>query len=218
MVTAQGIVEAYNVMHLDAVGIARPDLAAGLDFFLKLRDISTFPWVSANLVRKSTGKPLFVESVTKKKGAISVGITGLTDPTPPLPFTVQDDADILPWQAVLPGLIKRLSADCEMIILLSNLPPVELERLVADIPGINIILQTGSNSANSPPRSIGSTLVCQVQGRGKYLGQLRIQWQEKSFTYANEFIPIQSTLPDDPEVLFIINKTKNQINDKGVSP
>lgn len=218
MVTAQGIVEAYNVMHFDAVGIAGPDLVAGLDFLLKLRDISTFPWVNANLVRKSTGKPLFVESVTKKVGAISVGITGLIDSTSPLPFTTQDDADILPWQSVLPGLIKRLSAGCEMIVLLSNLPTIEQERLVAAFPGINIILQAGPKSANSPPRSIGSTLVCQVQGRGKYLGQLRIQWQEKSFTYANEFIPIQSTLPDDPEVLTIINKTKEQINNKGVSP
>ncbi len=218
MVTAQGIVEAYNVMNLDAAGIARPDLAAGLDFLLRLRDISTFPWVSANLVRKSTGKPLFAESVTKKVGAISVGITGLIDSTVPLLFTAQEDADILPWQSVLPDLIKRLSAGCEMIILLSNLPPVEQERLVAAVPDINIILPTGFNSANSPPRLIGSTLVSQVQGRGKYLGQLRIQWQEKSFTYANEFIPIQITLPDDPKVLSIINKTKNQTNNKGISP
>lgn len=176
-VTAFGIVESYSRIGYDAVGIAREDLIAGLDFFRQLSDASSFPWLSANLVDINTNKPLFNPSVIIQKGNISIGITGLTAADLYVKFKAEDNAAILPWQEVLPGIATELEKKCDIVILLSNLSAKDNLAITELYPDIDIIIQAGVNSANKAPQLLNRTLICQTGNQGKQIGIMNINWQ-----------------------------------------
>ena len=44
------------------------------------------------------------------------------------------------------------------------------------VPGIHLIIQSGTSSANLAPIKIGNTLIVQTAKQGKYLGWMEINW------------------------------------------
>jgi 2',3'-cyclic-nucleotide 2'-phosphodiesterase (5'-nucleotidase family) len=176
-VTAFSIVESYNQMGYHAVGIAREDLIAGLDFLKKIKAASAFPWLSANLVEANTKRPLFSPSVLLRKGDLTIGITCLTSSNVYSKFDKEENAEILPWQEVLPDLVHGLKDKADLVILLSNLPEKDNLAITEAYPEIAIILQAGVNSANQPPKLFNQTLVGQAGKQGKQIGVMNINWQ-----------------------------------------
>ncbi len=290
-ITALGIVESYSRIGYDAVGIAREDLIAGLDFFKKISEASAFPWVSANLIDTLTNKALFTPSLLVQKGDITIGITSLTDTALYTAFKEEDHAAVLPWQKMLPTLIEELKEKSDLIILLSNLPVKDNRAITQAYPHIDIIIQAGITVGNQPPRFFNKTLICQTGKQGKQIGIMNINWQnspwgskkadqlDKSIksldrlswqlgkfdkykeplvdlkgkpdqlanyqklllkknkvvqeierlsaansqkkcekipsSYKNRFISIQTTLPDHKDIVAIVEKTKQEINQLG---
>jgi len=176
-ITAAGIVDAYNVMNYDAVAVGENDLAAGLDFLQKQAAQAKFQWLSANLVSKSTGKPLFSSSLIRRVGDISVGIIGLTGDHASGSITAGDVA-LLSWQKVLPNLLTDLAASCDLIILLSNNNEKQNRMIAESYPSIHIIVQSDPRSGNMEPELHNNTLIAQTGKQGKYLGWMTINWQK----------------------------------------
>ena len=176
-ITAEGIIDAYNLMGYQAVGIARNDLAGGLAFLKQISGRAEFPLLSANVVYTSSGQAIFTPKVIRHVGTLAIGIIGITDPGLPSPFTAADDAEIIPWQKVLPGLVAELAPNCDMIILLSNQQLLQNKEIVQTVPGIHLIIQAGTSSANLAPIKINNTLIVQTASQGKYLGWMEIDWR-----------------------------------------
>ena len=177
-IAAEGIVDAYNLMHYDAVGVGKNDLAAGLSFLKTQADRSKFIWLSANLVRRSDGQPIFSASLTRKIGDMTVGIIGLTGHDGKTQFKPDDDAVILPWQDILPRRIAELSDECDMVILLSNYSNEQNKEIANTFPGIHLIVQSQPRGGNSNPQLINKSLMAQTGKEGKYLGWMLIDWQK----------------------------------------
>jgi len=172
-------------MELDGVAVGRHDLAAGLSFLQEQAARSKFPWLSANLVDKSDGKPIFSASRVRQVGNISVGIIGLTgfDGTPF--FQDNENIEIIPWQKVLPGLVADLASRCDLLVLLSNNVAQQNQEIAKTFPDIHIIIQSHPRSGNISPELNNNTLVAQAGKQGKYLGWMLINWQ-KSRTWGRE--------------------------------
>lgn len=181
--TAQGIVSAYNRMSFAAVGVARQDLAAGLPFLLGLRQKSDFPWLSANLVSRTQGKPYFKPHTLLTMAGMNIAVIGLTSGqgtgTDAL-LTEKDNAVILPWEDVLPREIALLKGRADMLILLSNLPAAVNRKIAEKHPEIHLILQGGSASGNMAPERINNTLITQVEQQGKSVGILEVRWNAQT--------------------------------------
>ena len=177
-ITAEGIIESYNLMGYDAVAVGVNDLAAGLAFLQEQAAASEFTWLSANLVRKSDGKPIFSPSVIHKVGNLSVGIIGLTDYEGSLRFRENEDAVLLPWQKVLPELVADLEKRCDLIILLSNNAPQQNEEIAGSFSDIHIIIQSTPHSRNITPQLKNNSLMAKTGKQGKYLGWMLVNWQK----------------------------------------
>jgi hypothetical protein len=177
LITAEGIVKAYNTMGYDAVAVNRLDLAAGLDNLQYLKSKSTFAWLSANLIDKTTKKNLFPPYSIATINKLRIGIIGLTAPGPGDTFPDHDRATIIPWQQALPPLLKELSGQTDMIILLSNYDQQNNRQIARILSEINIIIQAGSSPANREPVLTDNTLICQTGKQGKYLGLLHLTWR-----------------------------------------
>ncbi len=177
-ITAAGIIDAYNVMGYDAVAVGENDLSAGLSFLQDQAGRAKFTWLSANLVDKSTGKPVFTASLIRKVGSLSVGIIGLTANDSLSRFKAAEDATLLPWQKVLPDLVADLAARCDLIILLSNNGEKQNREIAESFHDIHIIIQSAMRSHNMAPQLINNSLIAQTGKQGKYLGWMTINWQK----------------------------------------
>ncbi len=177
-IQAKGIVAAYNLLNYDAVGISAYDLAAGLDFFQEIAARSKFPWLSANLVEKSSGLPLFTPWVIVEKQQMKIGIIALTGSRA---ATMLSDSKgkLVDWHRILTNLVGELQPKCDLLILLSNLSIVENREICRDFPGINLVVQAGIHTGNMNPVLQNKTLLCHVDRQGKYLGEVSIRWAKK---------------------------------------
>lgn len=172
--TAETIVEAYNLIDYQAVAVGNKDLIAGTPYLQELAKKAKFAWVSANLVAKTSKKPLFKANATFKVGAIKVGVIGLTGQ---LPLAAADQADLLPWEEVLPRLVAKVAKRHQLVILLSNLPAAENQRIAEAYANIHLIIQSGAGSNSITPEPVNNTLLASTGPQGKQVGILTINWQ-----------------------------------------
>ncbi len=170
--TAEGIIKIYTSMKVDAVAVAPLDLAAGVEILLASQK-QGFPWLSANLLDLK-GQPLFEPLRIKKVGAIKVGMIGLTGPLNSPPSGVRQ-AD---WRTLLPALIEKTARQCDLLVLLSSLPPAENQEIARQFPALHLILAADLASGNLNPQQINNTLITQTDRQGKYQGVLTIDWSK----------------------------------------
>ena len=180
-ITALGIVKAYNLIGYNAVGISSQDLTGGLEFLKNAASESQFSWISANLISKKDGMPLFNSHLSVKTGDINIGITGITDQLPAKSILRGQDYEIVGWQKTLPPVIEKLAAANDFIILLSSLDDKECKEIAKAHPSIKMIIQAKSLSANRQPFKIApDTLLTRTGKQGKHIGVMNIKWHPES--------------------------------------
>lgn len=172
--TAEAIVEAYNLIGYNAVCVGSQDLIAGVAYLQKLNKAAKFTWLSANLVKKSTKKPFFKASTTVTAGSIKVGVIGLTGPAI---LPAAGEAMILPWDQVLPDLLTKMAKGHDLLILLSNLPAADNQRIAETYSNIHIIIQSGVSANAISAEPINNTLIANSDQQGKHIGIMDINWQ-----------------------------------------
>ncbi|MFZ5770412.1 MAG: UshA-like (seleno)protein [Thermodesulfobacteriota bacterium] len=175
-INAAGIVESYNSLGYEAVGVSRIDLAGGVDFLKQLAKQSDFTWLSANLVDRQTRQLLFPPFIIKKKNGLRIAVIGLTGSGVANEPPEGEHYLILPWQDLLPKYTKEISKQAELVILLSSLSSLENQQITREFPQIHIIIQAGMYSENQQPVLANNALICQAEMQGKYIGELRINW------------------------------------------
>ncbi len=171
---AAAIVEAYSLIGYNAVCVGSQDLIAGSAFLQMLSKDAKFTWLSANLVNKSTKKTFFKASTTVNVEGVKVGVIGLTGPAALPPA---DEATILPWDQVLPDLLAKVDKTHDLVVLLSNLPAADSQRIALSYPSIHLIIQSGANTNAISPEPINNTVLVSTGPQGKQIGIMEINWQ-----------------------------------------
>ena len=169
---AEGIIKIYTSMKVDAVAVAPLDLAAGTEILLASQK-QGFPWLSANLLDPK-GQTLFEPMRIKKIGAVKIGLIGLTGRLNSPPSGVRQ-AD---WRTLLPALIEKTARQCDILVLLSSLPPAENQEIARQFPALHLILAAVLDSGNMTPQQINNSLITQTDRQGKYQGVLTIDWNK----------------------------------------
>ncbi|MEN8134766.1 MAG: UshA-like (seleno)protein [Thermodesulfobacteriota bacterium] len=176
-ITAKGIVKTYNLIGYDAVGVSSQDLAAGLNFLLQTKKNSKFDWLSANIINKSNGKPLFKPTISRTIGNIKIGVVGLTNPLPANSKLLNKDTEIKPWRDTMPAIINGLSKDHDFIVLLTSLPAKECREIAKIYPAINLIIRAKNSDASQLPTNLTETTAMVSTGKkGKYIGMMNVKW------------------------------------------
>jgi hypothetical protein len=174
---AEGLVSAYNLIGIEAVGVGGRDLAGGLDFLKTQAGLAKFAWLSANLVEPASGKPLFTPFISRTLGDTRVAIIGITSGQLPGLGLPSGAATIKPWAPVLAPLVAELARSHDFLVLLTDLSPAECGGVARQFPALNLIINAGGDTYNQPPKTLGPTTLLAATGRqGKYTGTLEITW------------------------------------------
>ena len=223
LITAHGLVRAYNAMLYDAVGVSASDLSAGIDFFRQTMD-ERFPWVAANVYDKNNNL-LFPPHIIKQLETMTIGIIGLTgnDGHSVVGCTIGD------WRESLQKEITLLENRCDILVLLSNLSESENGEIQRDFNQLDVIVAADRKRGNIQPRAEQNSLLVQSGDRGKYLGKLDITWNGRSKwlagspgtgiagagrqpenRYHTSFLPIKPA-PSEDSVDVIVQEIKESI-------
>ncbi|PIV20225.1 MAG: hypothetical protein COZ69_05985 [Deltaproteobacteria bacterium CG_4_8_14_3_um_filter_45_9] len=178
------IVESFNLMGYDAIGIGDDDLSLGKEFLLEISKKANFPFLSSNLLDEASGKILFQSSLIKEINGLRIGIFCLLSPdffpgpSDPRRKGLNMRSPIETAQA----MVKELKPKTDLIILLSHLGYVKDIELAQTLQGINIIVggHTGINLIYPPV--IKNTPILQTASRGMFGGRLDL------ILYNNELI------------------------------
>jgi len=220
--------QAIRAMGGTLAGVGTRDLAAGLSFLQQHQKPPAFTWLSLNIVDPSTQKPLFTPVLRRQAGEMKIAVLALTDHTAfenkPGKFQV------LNWRDILPDALAQARQDADFILLLSNYSFLENKEIARSCDTIDLILQAGHAVGNMAPILINRTLISQTETRGKYLGVMDIDWKghgrwsegspsqqtaEKELpqsTYTNRFIALKPSIPNEPEVEALLQKTQERID------
>ena len=168
------VIESFNLMGYDAVGIGEDDLILGKEFLLETSKKANFLLISSNLFDEASGKPLFQSSFIKETHGLRIGIFGLFSPeffkgpSDPRRKGLSIRSPIETAQAV----VKELRRKTDLIILLSHLGYAKDIELAQTVEGINIIVggHTGINLIY--PVVIKNTIIIQTASRGMFGARL----------------------------------------------
>ena len=194
----QLIIESFNLMGYDAVGIGDDDLSLGKEFLLEISKKANFPFLSSNIVSEESGKLLFQPYLIRKINDLRIGIFSLIAP------------DIFPSQSDIrkkglaiqshietaQKMVKELQPKTDLIILLSHLGyPKDIE-LAQTVPGIHMIVggHTGINLVTPP--TLKNTLIVQMGPKGMYIGRLNLTFYSNEYNFFNssEKVALENSL------------------------
>jgi len=180
------IIESFNLMGYDAIGIGDDDLTMGKEFLLEISKKANFPFLSSNLLDEASGKTLFQSSVIKEIKGLRIGMFSLLSPDF---FTNPSDPrrkglNIRPPIETAQAMIKELKPKTDLIILMSHLGYGKDVELARTSQGINIIVgsHTGINVTYPPPLS---TIIVQTGFRGIFGGRLDLVFYNRELIFYN---------------------------------
>jgi 2',3'-cyclic-nucleotide 2'-phosphodiesterase (5'-nucleotidase family) len=180
------IVESFNVMGYDAMGIGDDDLTLGKEFLLNISKKANFPFLSSNLYDESTGKTLFQSSLIKEVHGLRIGIFSLlsrdffansSDPR-------RKGLNIRPPVEIAKVMVKELSSKTDLIILLSHLGYAKDMELAQAVQGINIIVGSHNGMNLSYPPAL-NTIILQAGSRGMFGGRLDLYFYNNEPVFYN---------------------------------
>lgn len=181
------IIESYNLMGYDAIGIGDDDLSLGKEFLMGLSKKAHFPFLSSNLINDETGKPLFQPYLLKEINGLRIGIFSLLSQDF---FTDRGESrtkglTFSPPIEVAQNMVKQLQPKTDIIILLSHLGYSKDMEVAQSVPGIHIIVgsHTGINLYHAP--IIKNTILLQTGSKGMYGGRFDLTFYNNTLSFFN---------------------------------
>jgi len=181
------IIDCFNLMGYDAVGIGDDDLSLGEKFLLELARKAKFPFLSSNLFDEESNKLLFQPYVIKEMDGLRIGIFSLLSPDT---FTSPSDPRkkgliIRDPIETARATFKQLSSQTDFIILLSHLGyPKDIELSQA-VQGIHIIVGGHSGVHLSNPPIFKDTIILQTSSKGMYAARLDLTLLNNKASFYN---------------------------------
>lgn len=180
------IIESFNVMGYDAMGIGDDDLTLGKGFLLDISKKANFPFLSSNLHDEASGKLLFQSSLIKEFRGLRIGIfsllsselfTNLSDPR-------RRGLSIRSPLETAKAMVKELKPKTDLIILLSHLGYARDVELAQKVQGINIIVGSHNGINLSYPPAV-DTIILQAGSRGMFGGRLDLHFYNNDPIFYN---------------------------------
>ena len=181
------IIESFNLMGYDAIGMGDDDLNLGKEFLLEISKKTNFPFLSSNLLDEVSGKILFQSSLIKEINGLRIGMFSLLSPDlflNPSDLRKKGLSFRSPIETAQ-AMIKELKPKTDLIILLSHLGYAKDVELVQAVQGIHTIVggHTGMNLVS--PQIIKNTIILQTAPQGKFAGRIDLLIYNNEPTFYN---------------------------------
>ncbi|MEI9479972.1 MAG: hypothetical protein WCO26_25840 [Deltaproteobacteria bacterium] len=184
---AQLIIESFNMMGTDAIGIGDDDLTLGKEFLLQSSKKANFPFLCSNMIDEESGKPLFHPYLIKEVNGLRIGIFSLLSPEVFLGPTDprRKGFALRPPVEVAQAMVKELQPKTDLILLLSHLGYPKDMELGQTVSGIHLIVggHTGMNLTYPPV--VRTTVILQTGAKGMYAARFNLMVYASNIAFYN---------------------------------
>ncbi|MHB9027264.1 MAG: hypothetical protein ACYC9O_00695, partial [Candidatus Latescibacterota bacterium] len=178
---------------IDAINVSAMDLADSADS-LVVFGTQGMPWISANVVWRNSGQPVFAPDIVKTVGDLRVGIFGFMDENT-LGVTFFDEATplkVLDPVETARAEVEKLRKDCDVVVALAYMDFDRVQKLVAAVPGIDVAIVShtrshnpGSEHVHFMPVKEGKTVLARCPDGGRVIGRLELEIVNGSTDFAD---------------------------------
>jgi len=171
------LIEALDLMQTKAFSPSANDFALGLNSLRELEEKSSFPWVSANLYQKGTGKLAFKPYVELFARGGSLIVTGVSAKPSNL-YGGAKEVTVKDAVASLKGVLKGLPASptARMVVVLSSLDAAGREKLQQELPEVNLVFGGAeADSSYKAEQYTGRFIHINPANRGRSLARFTLQ-------------------------------------------
>ena len=187
----------------DAMALGNHEFDNPPDVLMKQKQWAVFPFLSANTVKKSTGKPLFDDFKIWDFDGLKVAVIGLiTADTPEL--VIATNVEKLEFKdpvEVAKSTVPKLRKKAAVVIALAHMGFYEnaqygssapgVVTLARSVPGIDVIVGGHSHNKIAEPVVENGTLILQAADDGKYVGRLDLTFKNGVVSMqGNRLIPV----------------------------
>ena len=210
------LMDAMRLLGTDAVGLGDRDLRFGLAFLRDQAKRDQLPIVCANLVYKTSKRPVFATDAVKKAGTVKVGIFGLISDKVDL-GPARDTLGVRdPTQAAQQAVASLKKKGATVIVLLSQLGKVESEDLATAVDGIDAVIAGRNVPMLQKGRLIKKTVVCYGGEQGQYAGRtiLSLDANRTVGTGDNEVFILGPEVGEKPEIAQTVKAFEDAFNEQ----
>ncbi|MFD2110971.1 bifunctional metallophosphatase/5'-nucleotidase [Thiorhodococcus fuscus] len=192
----------FDRMGVDAAVMGNHEFDYGLDVFRRLAGQVGFPFLAANVRVSPEPLPTRGSIVLDEKG-VKVAVVGLvtpelltaTHPRNTVGVIVEDPV------AVARRLVPELRDRADLVVVLSHLGLAQDRRLADSVQGIDLIVGGHNHHVLQQPVVQSGVPILQAGERGEWIGRMDLVCRDGAMHQAAyRLIPIDASLPEDPEM------------------
>ncbi len=167
-IRANIIVDSYNTIGCDAFSPGARDFALGISYLDKLKEESTFNYVSCNLYSSITSEPLFDKYKIKNINGANIAFIGAVS------SFKRDSVLVKEPIASIKATVDQVSMLSDFIILLFNGSDSDLDRLQASNIEVDLVLRSKGSSKSTDNGGRERIPLYSSGNKGKYLNKINI--------------------------------------------
>jgi len=192
--------DIMGVAKYDVVGIGEAELRYGLGFLRSRIETAGLPVVSANLVYRDSGGPIFDPYLILQRAGLRVGVTAISGQLEDF----RGREDVTAWheqnvtmadpKPALEGVVAEMKKKkVDVVIVLSHLGMPLAEQLTQEIAGIHVWVEVHNRGRLITPEKKGETIFSACRGRSSGYAEIYLSLDEEG-TISN-FVGQARTLP-----------------------
>lgn len=162
-------------------------------------------------------EPVFPAYRVVEKGGVRIGVIAVLSPAAKneKAAAASGDVEALTYVVkaplpILAALVPVVKTKADFIVLLAHMKRTELEGILADVTGVDMVVlgHSGRPEVTSDPILIGNVPVYMASHQGQYLGRavLTFDSEAKVVASTNEIRLLDATVKNDPEVAALVKE------------
>lgn len=213
----QSILELMNTTGYDAMTPGPMDFVYGADVLSSLRSKASFPFLAANIL-KSDGSTAFETYKILTINSVRIGVIGVTaglnqTQAAKSSLTIADPVE------TVQNVLAQMSGKADAVIVLAYTGNEDVTQALADIKGVNIVIESGCTEASSNTTDSG-TLIVSAGPKGNTIGVASLDITKNDVSADNQFYTASdySKLSSDSSTADAVASVNQTINNVSSEP
>ena len=193
------MLRAFAAMQYDALNLGHREAQLSAVQLREIKSASPVPILSANLLDKSTGKPIFDSCRIIQRAGLRIAIIGVLDPRG-LGQDLGPGLLIGDMESTLTQVIAEVRSKADLLVLLAFTDETTLTRLAQQFYEVPVILGGKVSQPAQELKRENRSLIYYVSNEARALGILRLQLTSGAApeVIGNEIRFLQDRIPQDP--------------------
>ena len=206
------VLNAFAAMKYDAMNIGQREAHLSATQLHTLKDTSPVPMLSANLLDKTNGRPIFDSYRIVQRGACRIALIGVIDPRG-MEHDLGDGLEIGDMETAIERCLAELQGKADVVVLLAFTDEATLAQLADQFYECRVIL---GGKVSQPAQHLvmeNRSAISYVTNESRALGILRLEVVNGAppEVISSEIRLMRDTIPQDPSVSDLVQAYRKKV-------